>query len=261
MKTFRSPGLWKATAAIALTLSSVALQPARADIPLITNGGFEAGFASWNRQDFPGSEGSFFLQTGTTSPVTGTTVPAPPGGSTAAMTDALGPGAHVLYQDFVVPTGTSAGTLQFSLFVGNRAANPTNPNQPLFATPSPATLDFTTPALNQQARVDILRAGTDPFSVAGADVLQNVFQTNPGNTFGPGYAVFTSNVGPTLSGRGGQMLRLRFAEVDNILNFQLGVDNVSISAITPEPSSLVLLGLGALVGVARYGRRYLRPCS
>jgi len=79
----------------------------------------------------------------------------------------------------------TAATLQFRLFIGNRATNPTSPDQPLFA--SPSSLDWTTPTLNQQARVDILRAGSDPFSVATSDVLLNVFQTRPGNVFGSGY--------------------------------------------------------------------------
>src|SRR4029079_19814281 len=113
--------------------------------PLILNGGFESGFLSSTRANQLGSEGNFFLQTGTVSPVNLDSVPAPPGGTTAAMTDALGPGSHILYQDFIVPSPNA--TLSFSLFVGNRAN--------MFATP--ATLDFSTPALNQQARVDILR--------------------------------------------------------------------------------------------------------
>src|SRR5262245_60276441 len=120
------------------------LSAARADAALlILNGGFESGFTSWTRADQLGSEGSFLLQTGTTTPTSATTVPAPPGGATAAMTDALGPGSHVLYQDFVVPAGTTAGLLTFNLFVGNRAN----------AFFTPATLDFATPTLNQQARV------------------------------------------------------------------------------------------------------------
>jgi hypothetical protein len=258
VRTFRLPGPWSAAPVITLVLWSAAARPARADLQLINNGGFEAGFASWNRQEFPGSDGTFSLQTGTSSPVNGDPVPAPPGGTTAAMTDAQGPGSHVLFQDFVVPVGTTSGTLRFSLFVGNRATDPTNPGPPLFATPSPATLDWTTPTLNQQARVDILRAGTDPFSVATADVLQNAFQTHPGDTFGPGYTTFTVDVSSLLAAQAGQTLRLRFAEADNIFTFQLGVDNVSLSAV-PEPSSLVLYGVGALLVLARYGRRPLRP--
>src|SRR4051794_33516615 len=257
MKTIRLPVRWKAAAAVALILWAAA-RPANADFQLINNGGFEAGFASWARQDFLGSEGTFFLQTGSTSPINHDPVPAPPGGLTAAMTDAQGGGSHVLYQDFVVPTGVTAAVLQFSLFIGNRATSPTSPNQTLFA--SPSTLDWTTTALNQQARVDILRAGSDPFSVAASDVLLNVFQTNPGDSFGPGYTTFAVNLGPLLGANAGQTLRLRFAEVDNIFTFQLGVDNVSIASV-PEPSSLALSGIGPLLGLAYCGRRCRRRGS
>jgi hypothetical protein len=255
VRMFRLTEPWMATAVVAMALSSAAARPVRADFELINNGGFEAGFAGWTRADSLGSEGSFFLQSGSTSPVNFDPVPAPPGGLAAAMSDAQGPGSHVLYQDFVVPTGVTSATLQFRLFIGNRATNPTIPNQPLFA--SPATLDWTTTALNQQARVDILRAGSDPFSVAAADVLLNAFQTRPGDSFGPGYATFSVNVGSLLAAQSGQTLRLRFAEADNILNFQLGVDNVSLSSV-PEPSSLAMCGIGSLLTLAGYGRRARR---
>src|SRR5688572_13540257 len=74
----------------------------QAQADLISNGGFESGFSDWTRVDQVGSDGTFHLQSGTASPVNGDAVPAPPGGSTAAMTDAQGPGAHVLYQIFTV---------------------------------------------------------------------------------------------------------------------------------------------------------------
>src|SRR6266446_7085481 len=112
-------------------------------IPVIANGGFESGLTSWTRVDQLGSEGTFFSQSGTLSPVNGNPVPAPPEGTMAAMTDAQGPGSHVLYQDLVATADAAA--LRFALFIGNRAS--------LFATP--ASLDFSTPTLNQQARVDI----------------------------------------------------------------------------------------------------------
>jgi hypothetical protein len=112
---------------------------------LITNGGFEAGFSGWTRADQIGSEGTFFVQTGVASPVNGFAVPAPPEGAQAAMTDAGAGGSHVLYQDFLVPVGTATGMVSFSLFVNSGDA---------FR--SPATLDWATPTLNQQARVDLL---------------------------------------------------------------------------------------------------------
>ena len=97
-------------------------------------------------------------------------------------------------------------------------------------------------AFNQQARVDILLAGTDPFSVAGANVLLNVFQTNPGDPLVSGYTTYTANLSSLLAAHTGQTLRLRFAETDNVNFFQLGVDKVSLTV--PEPTSILLLGTG-----------------
>ena len=88
---------------------------------LIVNGGFELGFSGWTRADQVGSEGTFQLQTGTVSPVTLSPVPPPPEGLTAAMTDAEGPGSHVLYQDIMIPAAVGPTTLSFQLFVQNSA--------------------------------------------------------------------------------------------------------------------------------------------
>ena len=63
---------------------------------ILTNGGFESGFAGWSRADALGSDGTFSIQTGTLSPVNGDPVPAPPGGTRAAMSDGGAPGSHVL---------------------------------------------------------------------------------------------------------------------------------------------------------------------
>jgi PEP-CTERM motif len=197
---------------------------------IVSNGGFESGFVSWTRADQLGSDGTFFLQTGTSSPVNGDPVPAPPGGATAAMSDAQGPGSHVLYQDIVIPAVVPSAILSFDVFVGNRAN--------AFFTPS--TLDFSTPALNQQARVDILAGGTDPFTVAG---LQS--ETIVGDPSVSGYTHHTVDVTSLLNAHLSQTLRLRFAEVDNVFTFQLGVDNVALdvgaSQTVPEPASWVLM--------------------
>jgi PEP-CTERM motif-containing protein len=177
------------------------------------------------------------LQTGAASPVNGTAVPAPPGGSTAGMSDAQGPGSHVLYQTFMVTAPVPQAMVSFDLFIGNRAA--------AFSTPN--SLDFATPALNQQARVDILAGGADPFSMSAADLLLNLFQTTTGDALVSGYSHHASDITTLLNSHLNAPLTLRFAETDNVFAFQLGIDNVDIQeTAVPEPSSLWLLMAGAL---------------
>ena len=222
---------------VAVLLGLAITSPVHA-IPVIANGGFEAGLTSWTKSDQLGSEGTFFSQSGTSSPVNGNPVPAPPEGTMAAMTDAQGPGSHILYQDFAATPGGAA--LSFSLFIGNRADQ--------FATP--ASLDFSTPTLNQQARVDILKNTADPFSVAATDVLLNLYQTKVGDLLVSGYNTIATDISALLAAHAGETLRLRFAETDNVLTFQLGVDNVRfdpISAPIPEPASMLLLGAALAV--------------
>ena len=114
------------------------------------------------------------------------------------MSDGFGPGAHVLYQDFVATPGSQ--TLSFDLFVGNRADR--------FATP--ASLDFalTNPngalTLNQQVRVDLLRAGADPFSVAAADILLSLYASQVGDPLVSGYRTFATDIGALLAAHSGE---------------------------------------------------------
>jgi hypothetical protein len=239
--SFKIPSIW-----LCFTLACATCLPAHG--AFVTNGGFEAGFAGWTRVDQLGSEGTFSLQTGTLSPVNAQPVPAPPEGTTAAMTDAAGPGSHVLFQNFIVTLPVSTTLLSFDLFIGNRDT--------AFFTPN--TLDFATPTLNQQARVDILAGGSDPFSVSAVDVLLNVFQTQPGDPLVSGYTHLSIDVTALLNSHLNSPLRLRFAEVDNVNIFQLGVDNVSLDAsptlVVPEPSSYVLT-IAALLGIGWARRR------
>lgn len=216
---------------------------------IISNGGFENGLTGWTTANQLGSEGTFSLQLGTLSPVLSNLVPAPPSGLRTAMSDAQGPGTHVLYQDIVIPNNVGPHVLTFSLFVGNRST--------AFAVADPATvgLDFSSAAQNQQARVDILRGTANPFSVAAADVLRNFFQTAVGSPLVSGYTTFNFDATALLQANAGQTLRLRFAEVDNLGPFQLGVDNVDFVAV-PEPSSCIFVCAGGLLAmVARRIRR------
>lgn len=222
-----------------IRLMLLATLAATAHAGLITNGGFESGFGGWSRADQTGSDGTFMLQSGTLSPVNMFPVLSPPGGTSAAMTDAGAPGSHVLYQDILVPTLPSMWMLSFSLFIGNGNGSPD-----FYA---PSHLDFSTPALNQQARVDIITTTADPFSVASADVLMNLYQTTSGDPLVSGYNNFSVDVSALLQAHAGETLRLRFAEVDNVAPFNFGVDNVDVNAV-PEPGTWIA-GIAAAIGV------------
>src|SRR5262245_41679431 len=133
----------------AAALLGLALAPSAA-AQVITNGGFESGLAGWTTADQLGGNGSFAIQSGGASPVNGFPVPTPPQGLAAAMSDAEGPGSHVLYQDIVIPPAPGPALLVFELFVRNEDGAED------FFVPVPSSLDFATPTLNQQARVDIM---------------------------------------------------------------------------------------------------------
>lgn len=215
---------------------------------IINNGGFSAGLTGWTKADQTGSDGTFSVQTGTVSPLTGTPVPAPAGAPNAAMTDAQGPGSHVLYQDFVVTAPVASAVLSFNLFLGNQAT--------AFYLPSPASLDFSLAAFNQQARVDLMLGSASAFSVNASDILFNAFQTNPATTGGSGYTAYSVQIASLLNANLNRTLRLRFAETDNVAPFLFGVDNVSLdTSAAPEPSSLVMGGIGVLAGLGYSLRR------
>ena len=206
---------------------------------------FHRGLSSWTVLDQLGSFGSFRAQSGTASPDNGDAVPAPPQGTGAAMSDGIGPGSHVMYQDFVAVAG--ATTLDFALFIGNRGDRFT----------APATLDFSIAAINQQLRVDIISVAADPFSVAAGDVLQTIYASAVGDALISGYDTISADVTALMSAFAGQTLRLRFAEVDNLAPLQMGIDNVAFNATVPEPGSLLLAAaaLAALCGLQRSPRR------
>jgi len=228
---------------------------------LIVNGGFEAGggsFMGWTHLDDGfdlATAGSWFIQSGTTSPNLGFSVPAPPDPTHAAMSDQfVGPDSHVLFQSFLVPVGVTSATLSFDRFIGNRAA----------AFFSPSSLDFNVHP-NQQARVDILVGSpSSEFSVSASDVLLNVFQTQPGNSNVSGYTLQTTDLTALLQAHQGQTLQLRFAEVDTQSFFEFGVDAVSLavaSAAVPEPTSVVLVGSGAVTFLVICRRRLRGGCA
>jgi len=128
------------------------------------------------------------------------------------MTSQGGPGSHVLYRCGVL----RSGEISFQLQINNQAGN-------FF---SPHSLDFTV-FPNQQFRADLLTAegvAADPFTVAPADVLLNLYQTLPGDPPISGYGTVTADASAYLR----QEVCLRFVEVDNQFYFNAGIDDVRI---------------------------------
>jgi PEP-CTERM motif len=241
--------------AVALWIVFSAAGRVDAGFQLINNGTFEGGLSGWTVGTQPGSTGGWFSQTGTTSPLTGSTVQPPPGSAYAAMSDGVA-GSQVLYQNFTVPQGgIASAVLSLDLSIANQSRGQPLPFNPL------DTLDYTISG-NRQARIDILAAGSDPFSMNPSDVLLNLYKTAPGDPNFSGYSELNVDLTAFLNNHAGQTLELRFAEVNSPaqsfvrsapLNFGVAQVGLVVSSI-PEPSSLALLAFGTL-GLVSYGWR------
>jgi hypothetical protein len=231
-------------------LLMVAVLPAMAS-SIIVNGGFETNggagsstFTGWTVTNESGSGGSWYVQTGTLSPLNGLPVPVPPEGSYAAMTDASGPSSQVLIQDFTVPLDATSVTLSFDYFLNNLGPDYV-PGGDLDFNDSP----------NQQARVDILPSADGAFDTSS--VLLNAYGTQSGDTLQPGaWETFSEDITSAVSPGG--TYQLRFAEVDDLGQFNFGVDNVQINVNTgsvPEPSTVALSAAGLVLLGLRLRRK------
>jgi hypothetical protein len=195
----------------------------------VANGGFETGtFSGWTEQDEPGSAGSWFVYSGTTTPLSNQTVPAPPQGTYAAITDQEDPAANYLYQDLHLPSGHK---YLLSLYVYYTSEAP-------IANPPSLDYDYTGP--NQQYRVDVIKPTAMNDSVSSSDILKPVFATG---------ATSPETMAPTLmsadlSAFAGQTVRLRAAQADNESFMHAGLDGVSITT-SPNATTGAATRLGA----------------
>jgi hypothetical protein len=233
------------TAAYALTalVLVVPWRIARAD-SVIVNGSFESGSLSgW-------MSSGFYVNSGTSTPISDLPSVGASDGSFFAVSDSSGPGARYLIQTFSAPTPTSQLTLSFDMFTNNWNGE---------TIVNPIGLD-PTDGPNQYARVDILAAGASPLDT-GSGVLRNLY-TGTDSGFPPNpYTHYSFDVSDLLASGG--TYQLRFAEVDTELFLNMGVDNVGLgpaavdSGITPEPSTLMLLGTGiGVIGLSVCRRRF-----
>lgn len=212
---------------------------ASASANLIVNGDFETGtHAGWTTNVQAGSNGNLFV-----APNNGGNAPLSnlpyqlnaAGGEFFSITDQNGGGAYSLTQSFTLAASTTV-TISFDHFANNQSGTNINNGRKYDE------------GANQNATVDLLMGGADPFTTAAGDILA-VF-------FGPGSDNLAGNPNPWTSYSFNVQLAagtytLRFAEADNQFFFQQGVDNVSVVDAVPEPATwaLMIIGFG-LAGAA-----------
>jgi hypothetical protein len=199
----------------ALAVGLLLALPALAGAAKVINGGFETGnFAGWTVQDEAGSGGSWFVYSGTSSPLTGHPIPAPPEGTHAVISDQKAPSSNILYQD--VTLGRKQRHI-LSLYVYYTSYAPLA---------SPPSLDYTYGSPNQQYRIDLMKPTAPLMSVASTDILKTVFATSPSSPASMSPTLMSLNI----SSLAGDTVRLRIAQVDNSFYLNAGVDDVMITS-------------------------------
>ena len=229
----------------AIAAMSMAAVGAHAATNLLTNGDFETGdYTGWSVNTQAGSNGALQVvaNNGGTSPISGFPYAVnAAGGNSFSITDQNGPGSYALTQSFTLASAATV-TISFQMFANNQAAGTFNNGR-----------DYTTP-VNQNAEVDLLVGGADPFTNAAADIVSTLY--GPGADVGSNPNPWTS-FSSTLALAAGTY-QIRFAETDNQLYFQQGVDNVAVAVPEPGSTLLMLAGLGAVAAIARRKQRAAR---
>ena len=210
---------------------NVSRAPATVDVPWVSapgvvtgnalvNGGFEEGFDGWGTSQVGINDGNWYIQSGSTSPISGFSVSPPFEGAYAAMTDQFGFGSNVLFQDFTVPNSATLSCRLFWLEIDVEGQLVDG-----FTGSGPQSLDLPSGDPIQHFRIDIMSAGANPFDT-GSGVLQNLLFSNSTTpqTSG-GYILFEFDLGQF----GGQTVRLRIGEVDNQGFLMLGVDDCRVT--------------------------------
>ena len=150
-------------------------------------------------------------------------VPDPPQGEFAVVTDTNNPGTHILYRDVTL---TGPLTLKMTVFYETNGPREDGLDVP-FNTPD--TLTFDTPEANMQFRIDLLDPAAPIESVAARDVLVNVFHTAESDPA----VLEPTEITVDVSEYAGQTVRLRLAEAGNQAPIRAGVDNIRFESPAP----------------------------
>jgi PEP-CTERM motif len=215
---------------------------------IIVNGGFETGnFAGWHANVQSGSNGNLFVvPNGSTAPISGELMQSNPGGGNfVALSSQGGPGSYSLTQSFTLPFATDV-MVSYDFVANSYAAfASTDPNRDYTVSP------------NQNAEVDILTGGANPFTVVPSDIITTLYGPGIDSGANPNpWTHYSFDLGVMAAGT----YQIRFAETDNQLFFNMGVDNVVVDAAgvtVPEPVTIALFGAG-LAGIGSLRRRRAR---
>lgn len=208
---------------------------------ILINGDFETGnYAGWSVYTQAGSSGSVSIapNNGGASPLSSSPYRFNlAGGRFFSITDQNGPGSYSLIQGFTL-AAAAVVTIQFDMFANDQAGIVLSNGRDYTGGP------------NQNAVVDLLWGGVDPFTDAASDIVAILY--GPGADDLNGNPNLWTRYSKTMTlGAGSYMLR--FAETDNQLFFQQGVDNVSVSI--PEAATWALM-VGGFVMVGAALRRH-----
>lgn len=214
------------TLALLFTLL-LGLGSARAD-QLIVNGSFETGLTGWLTGN--NGDGGFFATSGTVTPLTyNSTVGASSGNTYALSDDYSGSQTSYLRQFFTTPSSFQTATLSFAMFVNDIYG-----------------ADFGSSGPGGQVQL-LNSLGTVIASLFGpVDTFENpVGSPNP-------YVQYSANIASLLNPNTTYGLQFSSTDTTNLIN--VGVDNVSLLTagstavtVTPEPTTLSLVGLGSIL--------------
>jgi D-alanyl-D-alanine carboxypeptidase len=158
-----------------------------------------------------------------TSPNVPFDLPDPPQGKFAAVTDMNGPGTLILSRDVKLK-----GRFMLHMTVFHAGA---------FGFSSPHTLAYDEPEDNQQFRIDLIAPSAPIDSLAGGEVLVNVFKTSTSEP----YQRQPTAVKVDVSHWAGQTVRLRLAVTDNRGPLRVGVDNIRFEPIGSDADARIEL--------------------